>query len=97
MLDRDNIPNQNVLLPLLALYAFLADNFICKVCRRNNPAEMELESMGLASSLMFCCSRGHSASIQADLMRRSAAKIAEVEVGKPFSNKTNCSNFEINN
>jgi hypothetical protein len=53
--------------------------------------------MGLASSLMFCCSYGHSARVQADLKQASKEKVAEVDVGKPFLNKTNASNFEINN
>ena len=97
ILDGDNIPNQNVLLPLPSLFSFLRDNFICKSCRRNNHAEWELESMGLASSLMFRCSCGHSASVRADLKHGSAAKVKDVDVGKPFSNKTNASDFEINN
>jgi hypothetical protein len=97
ILDRDNIPNQNVLLPLPALFSFLNDNFICKSCRRNNHAEWELESIGLASSLMFRCSCGHSASVRADLKLGSEAKVADVDVGKAFSNKTNASDFEINN
>jgi hypothetical protein len=53
--------------------------------------------MGLASSLMFCCSWGHSGSVQADLKHGSAAKVVDVDVGKPFSNKTNGSDYEINN
>jgi hypothetical protein len=97
ILDRGNIPNQNVLLPLPSLFSFLHDNFICKSCRRNNHAEWELESMGLASSLMFCCSCGHSGSVRADLKHGSAAKVFDVDVGKPFSNKTNASDYKINN
>jgi hypothetical protein len=54
--------------------------------------------MGLASSLIFRCSCGHLASVRADLkLVGSAAKVAEVDVGKPFLNKTNASDFEINN
>jgi hypothetical protein len=48
--------------------------------------------MGLASSLMFRCSYGHSCNVRADLKHGSAAN-----VGKPFSNKTNASGYEINN
>jgi hypothetical protein len=97
ILDKDNIPNQNVLLPLPSLFSFLHDNFICKSCRRNNHAEWELESMGLASALMFRCSCGHSGSVRADLKHGSAAKVLDVDVGKPFSNKTNVSDYKINN
>jgi hypothetical protein len=97
ILDKDNIPNQNVILPLLSLFSFLHDNFICKSCHRNNHAEWELESMGLASSLMFCCSCGHSGIVRADLKCGSAAKVLDVDVGKPFSNNTNASDYEINN
>jgi hypothetical protein len=53
--------------------------------------------MGLASSLMFRCSCGYLASARADLKHGSAVKVAEGDVGKPFSNKTNAANFEINN
>jgi hypothetical protein len=53
--------------------------------------------MGLASSLMFRCSCGHLGSVRADLKRGSAAKVFDVDVGKPFSNKTNASDYEINN
>jgi hypothetical protein len=97
IIDRDNIPNQNVLLPLPSLFLFLHDNFTCKSCCRNNHAEWELELMGLASSLMFCCSCGHLGSVQADLKYGSAAKVVDVDVGKPFSNKTNASDYKINN
>jgi hypothetical protein len=63
ILDRDNIPYLNVLFPLPFLFSFLHDNFICKSCRRNNHAEWELESMGMASSLFFRCSCGHLGSV----------------------------------
>jgi hypothetical protein len=59
--------------------------------------EWELELMGLASSLMFCCSCGHLASVRAGLKQGSAVKVVDVDVGKPFSNKSNASDFEINN
>jgi hypothetical protein len=41
ILDKDNIPNQNVIFPLPSLFSFLNDNFICKSYRRNNHAEWE--------------------------------------------------------
>jgi hypothetical protein len=44
LLDRDNIPNQNVLLLLPSLFLFLHDSFICKLCGTSNHAESELES-----------------------------------------------------
>jgi hypothetical protein len=51
--------------------------------------------MGLASSPRFRCSCGHSGSVRADLKHGPAAP--HVDVGKPFSNKTNASDYGINN
>jgi hypothetical protein len=84
ILVRDNIPNQNVLLSLSSLLSFIDDNFFCKSCRKNNPAEMELGSMVLASSLMFRCSCGYLVSVRANLKLGSAAKVAGVAVEKAF-------------
>jgi hypothetical protein len=58
---------------------------------------MELDLMGLASSLIFPCSCGHLASVRAGLKLGSAAKVAEVDVGKPFFDRMNASDFKINN
>jgi hypothetical protein len=58
---------------------------------------VELESKGLASSLMFCCSCRHLASVRGDLKLGSAAKVEEVDAGKPFFNKTNASDYKKNN
>jgi hypothetical protein len=52
--------------------------------------------MGLASSLMLCCSCAYSASVLAAPKQGSKEKVTEDDVGKSFLNKTNASNFEIN-
>jgi hypothetical protein len=46
---------------------------------------------------MFRCGCGHSGSVRADLKHGSAAKVLDVDVRKPFSNKTNASDYKINN
>jgi hypothetical protein len=47
-------PQQNVILPLQGLVAFIKNNFYCKECRRlSSTCELELETIGIASSLLF--------------------------------------------
>jgi hypothetical protein len=101
-----SILDRNVILPLSSLVKFIENNFVCKRCRKRlistglaehqSQAPFELEVYGLACGINFRCDCGAAASLRPDVIAESAPKIVALHAGKPFQNRLNSGDFEIN-
>ena len=96
ILDLDNIPDNNVLFSLRSLVTLLSNQYACKCCRKATYMTLELETLGIASSLHVRCLCGLSSSAGADMKRDRVAKVAELKPGQAYRNRVNATDFSVN-
>ena len=98
LVDIKKPPKINILLPVPALVSFLMENFVCRQCGvQNSESELELELLGIAGAINFRCWCGKALSVRADLLLASKHKVRKVKRGKPYANKVNSNDYELNN
>jgi hypothetical protein len=109
ILDRDakDTTDRNIILSLLTLLEFLEENFVCKRCHKcltrgddddGQPQfPLSIEMYGLATcGINFDCQCSHQASLRPDVVPDAQQKIVALGEGKPYANRLNAGDFEIN-
>jgi hypothetical protein len=103
-LDDKALTDRNIIIPLDKLIKFIETNFVCKRCRKRldtcNPVETKpklgFEIFGLACGLNFECGCGAEDRLRPSVVSESQSKVETLANGKPFQNRLNSADFEIN-